>query len=96
MILHPFGGSSGNSAMLDGSRAWLALQGLAESEEESAVLERRMLAGRGEELRMLLFLGKDIFRWLDQCVESIADDQEGRGSISRASPHSSSTIRPNS
>ena len=30
-----------------------------------------MLAGRYQEIRMLLFLGKDIFRWMQQCVEHV-------------------------
>ncbi len=32
-------------------------------------LRRRLLAGRHAEIRMLFFLGKDVFRWLDQCQE---------------------------
>jgi hypothetical protein len=33
-------------------------------------LKRRLLAGRYSEMRMLFFLGKDVFRWLNQCVDS--------------------------
>jgi len=32
-------------------------------------LKRRLLAGRYSEIRMLYFLGKDVFRWIEQCVE---------------------------
>jgi hypothetical protein len=32
-------------------------------------LRRRLLAGRYSEIRMLFFLGKDVFRWIQQCVE---------------------------
>jgi len=32
-------------------------------------LQRRLLSGRYAEMRMLFFLGKDVFRWIDQCVE---------------------------
>ncbi len=32
-------------------------------------LQRRLLAGRFGEVRMLFFVGKDVFRWVDQCVE---------------------------
>ena len=28
-----------------------------------------MLSGRYAEMRMLFYLGKDVFRWIDQCVE---------------------------
>lgn len=69
LILHPFSGGHGVDDLLEGSRASLALQGLVASTEDEAVLKLRMLAGRYQEVRMLLFLGKDIFRWLEQCVE---------------------------
>jgi hypothetical protein len=32
-------------------------------------LRRRLLSGRYAEMRMLFFLGKDVFRWIDQCVD---------------------------
>jgi hypothetical protein len=32
-------------------------------------LQRRLMAGRYGEVRMLYFLGKDVFRWVGQCVE---------------------------
>lgn len=54
---------------MNGSLASLALQGLVSSSEEESILLRRMLVGRYQEVRMLLFLGKDIFRWMQQCVE---------------------------
>lgn len=71
LILHPFSGGTGTADPLEGVRASLALQGLIESDDEESVLYRRMLAGRYQEVRMLVFLGKDIFRWLDQCVEFV-------------------------
>jgi hypothetical protein len=56
--------------LLENSKAALMLAGLippdGAGEEE---LQRRLLAGRYSEVRMLYFLGKDVFRWLDQCVE---------------------------
>jgi hypothetical protein len=71
LILHPFSGGAGTVDLVDGSRASLALDGLVDSSEEELVLRRRMLAGRYQEVRMLLFLGKDIFRWMQQCVEHV-------------------------
>lgn len=71
LILHPFSGGNGATDPLEGIRASLALQGLISSEDEEAVLYQRMLAGRYQEVRMLVFLGKDIFRWLSQCVEFV-------------------------
>jgi hypothetical protein len=71
LILHPFSGGTGVGDPLEGVRASLALQGLIASDDEESVLFRRMLAGRYQEVRMLVFLGKDIFRWLRQCVEFV-------------------------
>jgi hypothetical protein len=71
LILHPFSGG-GAEDLIDGSVASLALQGMAASSDDEAPLLRRMLAGRYQEVRMLLFLGKDIFRWLEQCVEQVS------------------------
>jgi hypothetical protein len=70
LILHPFNERVPPSALLDNSRAALMLSGLippdGTAEEE---LHRRLLAGRYGEVRMLYFLGKDVFRWVEQCVE---------------------------
>ena len=70
LILHPFNERAPPSALLDNSKAALMLSGLiprdGTGEEE---LQRRLLAGRYGEVRMLYFLGKDVFRWVDQCVE---------------------------
>lgn len=56
---------------MNGSLASLALQGLISSTEEETILLHRMLAGRYQEVRMLLFLGKDVFRWMQQCAEHL-------------------------
>lgn len=71
LILHPFGGLEAADELLEGSKASLALQGVLDSAEENLELQRRLLLGRYYEIRMLLFLGKDLFRWLQQCVEHI-------------------------
>ena len=73
LILHPFSDASGPGKLMDATRASLALQG---SEGRSAVLdagklERRLLDGRYCELTMLYYLGKDLLRWIEQCVESV-------------------------
>ena len=49
----------------------MALQGFVASDEDESVLFRRMIDGRYQETRMLLFLGKDIFRWMEHCVEHL-------------------------
>lgn len=69
LILHPFGGAGNTDKLLDGSKASLALQGLADTAEGEPELVRRIMIGRYQEIRMLLFLGKDIIRWMQQCVD---------------------------
>jgi hypothetical protein len=68
LILHPFSGGGGTDDLVNGSLASLALQGLVESQDEESVLMGRVLAGRYQEIKMLLFLGKDLFRWIEQCA----------------------------
>jgi hypothetical protein len=92
LILHPFSGGHGADDLVDGSLASLALQGLVASSEEEYVLRRRMLAGRYQEVRMLLFLGKDIFRWLSQCVEHMQDSNTSDGQDRRIVEQSFSAL----
>ena len=75
MILHPFGQRNGTGRLLDASRATLMLQGILPSDVGEDELQRRVLLGRHDEVRMLFFVGKDVFRWLEQCQE-IADRDE--------------------
>lgn len=74
LILHPFNGGGSTSELVEGSRASLTLQGLLQQDGSTRnvdeyELERRVLVGRYQEIRMLIFLGKDISRWLQQCVD---------------------------
>ncbi len=70
LILHPFNERVPPSALLENSKAALMLSGLIPSDgSDQDELKRRLLAGRYGEIRMLFYLGKDVFRWLDQCVE---------------------------
>jgi hypothetical protein len=73
LILHPFNGGGTTDDLLEGSRASLALQGLLPikggAEPDYYELERRVAVGRYQEIRMLIFLGKDLFRWMQQCVD---------------------------
>ena len=70
LILHPFNERVPPSALLENSKAALMLSGLIPNDgTEEDALKRRLLNGRYAELRMLYFLGKDVFRWLDQCLE---------------------------
>ncbi|HUI57949.1 MAG TPA: hypothetical protein VLY04_23390 [Bryobacteraceae bacterium] len=70
LILHPFNERIPPSTLLDNSKAALMLSGLIPSDgSDPDELHRRVLAGRYAEVRMLFFLGKDVLRWLDQCMD---------------------------
>jgi hypothetical protein len=70
LILHPFNERVPPSALLENSKAALMLSGLIPSEgQDQDELKRRLISGRYAEMRMLYFLGKDVLRWIDQCVE---------------------------
>jgi hypothetical protein len=72
LILHPFADTTGPDRLVESSRASLMLQGLLPSGERSAEdLDRALLDGRYAEIRMLFYVGKDVVRWVEQCVEHI-------------------------
>jgi hypothetical protein len=99
LILHPFNDQAGSAQFLENSKACLMLSGLLPSsgytQEE---LTERVLRTRYLEIRMLYFLGKDLFRWVEQCVESVrktADlDLDGIREQSFADLLTSHTPRP--
>jgi hypothetical protein len=67
LILHPFADASGPHKLVESSRASLMLQGLLPTGEQSSEeLERTLLDGRYQEIRMLFYVGRDILRWIDQ------------------------------
>ena len=73
LILHPFNERVPPSALLENSKAALMLSGLIPNDGTAEeALTRRLLTGRYAELRMLYFLGKDVLRWVEQCVECAA------------------------
>lgn len=70
LILHPFADSSSPGKLMQGSRASLMLQGLLPNDEFSlAQLQELLVEGKVCEIRMLYYVGKDLLRWIDQCVE---------------------------
>ena len=70
LILHPFADAGGPGKLVESSRASLKLQGLLPAGESSAEdLDRVLLEGRYSELRMLYYVGKDLARWIEQCLE---------------------------
>ncbi|SRR5579883_972939 len=70
LILHPFAHSGGPDKLVESSRASLMLQGLLPSGDRTTEqLDTALLEGRYSELLMLFYLGKDVMRWIDQCLE---------------------------
>src|SRR5262252_8145714 len=70
LILHPFADAAGPGKLVESSRASLKLQGLLPAGEASREdLDRALLEGRYSELRMLFYVGKDVARWIEQCLE---------------------------
>lgn len=70
LILHPFADAGGPTKLVESSRASLKLQGLLPSGESSREeLDLALLDGRYSELRMLYYVGKDLVRWIGQCLE---------------------------
>lgn len=77
LILHPFADSAGPDKLVESSRASLMLQGLLPSGERTQEeLDRALLDGRYCEVRMLFYVGKDVLRWIEQCLEHIDRDAE--------------------
>jgi hypothetical protein len=61
---------------MESSRASLKLQWmLPQGEASREDLDRSLLDGRYSELRMLYYVGKDLLRWIDQCLEFAAHNR---------------------
>jgi hypothetical protein len=79
VILHPFADPTGPERLVESSRAQLMMQGLLPCGELSPEeLQKRFLSGRFCEIRMLYFVGKDLERWIEQCVEMADRDDDLR------------------
>ena len=77
LILHPFAEAAGPDKLVESSRASLMLQGLLPSGQMTREeLDRKLLDGRFCEIRMLFYVGKDLLRWIEQCLESVERDEE--------------------
>lgn len=75
LILHPFADSKGPGKLVESSRASLMLQGLLPSGERNRRdLNRALIEGRYQEIRMLFYVGKDLLRWIEQCMEHVRRD----------------------
>lgn len=77
VILHPFADAGSPMKIAESSRANLMLQGLMPPGDLSMEdIEQRFLSGRFCEIRMLFYVGKDLERWVEQCVEMAERDTE--------------------
>jgi len=77
LILHPFADAGGPSKLVESSRANLKLQGLLpQGEATREDLDKALLDGRYSELRMLYYVGKDLARWIGQCLEYVERYQD--------------------
>jgi hypothetical protein len=77
LILHPFADAAGPEKLVESSRASLVLQGLLPAgERKTQDIERTLLDGRFCEIRMLFYVGKDLLRWIDQCMELVERSPE--------------------
>lgn len=84
LILHPFAAEKGPDRLLEGSRANLALHGLlpgmdAKSGGDRGAMARTVLDGRYQELKMLTYIGRDVQRWAEQCVDFVTRQPELQG-----------------
>jgi hypothetical protein len=80
LILHPFADPAASARLLENTRTALMVCGLAPSDgQDPGELARRLLDGRFSEIRMLYFLGKDLVRWMEQCMETAARLPESAG-----------------
>lgn len=77
LILHPFSDAAAPGKLVESSRANLMMQGLLPAGEFSVdELERRLVDGRFCEVRMLFYVGRDLLRWIGQCMELVERDEE--------------------
>ena len=77
LILHPFSDSSGPNQLVASSRASMMLQGLLPGgDRDRSELDRTLLHGRYQEIRMLFYVGSDVNRWIDQCMDFVARQPE--------------------
>jgi hypothetical protein len=70
LILHPFGRGLETSASLDSIKLALDLSGMGDRGAEKEAL----LRARYTEFRMLSLVGKDIMRWIAQCMDFAGRD----------------------
>jgi hypothetical protein len=77
LILHPFTDPRRHNEFVETSKAALILSGLLPGKSyDDQQFHEKVLESRYSELRMLFFLGRDLFRWAGQCAEWAASTPE--------------------
>ncbi len=72
LILHPFSDASAPDVIVEGSEAAMRLVGMLPLDGHTREsLELVVLKARYCEFRMMFYLGKDLERWMDQCLETV-------------------------
>lgn len=79
LILHPFSDRRGPDTLVECSRAQLMLAGVIPMDGfDREALEKRVIDGRICEVRMLYYVGLDLNRWLEECSEVAAHEEDLR------------------
>jgi hypothetical protein len=77
LILHPFADAASQSKLVESSKAGMVIEGLLpDAGRTRRELDRALMEGRYCELRMLFYVGRDLLRWIEQCLE-MAERQAG-------------------
>jgi hypothetical protein len=70
LILHPFADAASQSKLVESSKAGMVIEGLLpDGGRTRRELDRALVEGRYCELRMLFYVGRDLLRWVEQCLE---------------------------
>lgn len=80
LVLHPFSTAADAERLLESTRASLMLRDLVPRTLKDDDLQKQLIQGRYCEIRMLFYIGRDVVRWIDQCVDSFSRRPELQGS----------------
>lgn len=91
LILHPFSDRTGTNKLIENSRAVRNMPGLPSMGQSlHSDLQGILVESRYSELRMLYYVGKDINRWVEQCLDCVR--RQAAGSATEIRPQSFLTL----
>lgn len=81
LILHPFTEAGAPERLVEDSKAGLILAGMLPGDGSPDQYAEQVARARYVEIRMLFFIGKDVRRWIEQCLECVerTEDLKERG-----------------